>query len=129
LRPAGNQVLANIYKVADLARAFELSGGISFRGFVEELTAQAERAAGAGVALSHFDSHHNVHLHPAAAAALAGVARRMNVRWVRFRGQRPMLPALLREAGLLSLRDHARHLQRAQRHLIHILRQRGVLSE
>ena len=46
LRPAGNQILANLYRVADLARAFELSGGISFRGFVEELAAQAEREEG-----------------------------------------------------------------------------------
>lgn len=43
LRPAGNQVLANVYRVCDLARSFELSGGISFRGFVEELATQAER--------------------------------------------------------------------------------------
>ncbi len=43
LRPAGNQVLANVYRIADLARSFELSGGISFRGFVEELATQAER--------------------------------------------------------------------------------------
>ena len=46
LRPAGNQILANVYRVADLARAFELSGGISFRGFVEELAAQADREEG-----------------------------------------------------------------------------------
>lgn len=44
LRPAGHQVLANVYRVADLARSFELSGGVSFRGFVEELDAQSERA-------------------------------------------------------------------------------------
>src|SRR5207245_1638361 len=45
LRPAGNQVLANVSRVCDLARTFELSGGISFRSFVEELSAQAERAS------------------------------------------------------------------------------------
>ena len=44
LRPAGHQVLANVYRISDLARSFELSGGISFRGFVEELEAQAEKA-------------------------------------------------------------------------------------
>jgi ATP-dependent helicase/nuclease subunit A len=44
LRPAGHQVLANVYRVADLARSFEGSGGISFRGFVEELEAQSERS-------------------------------------------------------------------------------------
>jgi len=46
-RPAGNQVLANVRRVIDLARQFETSGGLSFRGFVEELTAQAERAESA----------------------------------------------------------------------------------
>jgi len=44
LRPAGHQVLANVYRISDLARGFELSGGISFRGFVEELDAQSEKA-------------------------------------------------------------------------------------
>jgi ATP-dependent helicase/nuclease subunit A len=47
LRPAGHQVLANVYRVSDLARSFEMSGGISFRGFVEELEAQAEKAESA----------------------------------------------------------------------------------
>jgi ATP-dependent exoDNAse (exonuclease V) beta subunit len=47
LRPAGHQVLANVYRVADLARSFELSGGVSFRGFVEELEAQSEKAESA----------------------------------------------------------------------------------
>ncbi|HWY45775.1 MAG TPA: UvrD-helicase domain-containing protein [Bryobacteraceae bacterium] len=47
LRPAGHQVLANVYRISDLARSFELSGGISFRGFVEELEAQAEKAESA----------------------------------------------------------------------------------
>jgi ATP-dependent exoDNAse (exonuclease V) beta subunit len=43
LRPGGNQVLANVVRVAELARRYELSGGTSFRGFVEELTSQAEK--------------------------------------------------------------------------------------
>lgn len=43
LRPGGNQILANVVRLADLARNFEMSGGISFRGFVEELAAQAEK--------------------------------------------------------------------------------------
>jgi ATP-dependent helicase/nuclease subunit A len=47
LRPAGHQVLANVNRVSDLARSFEMSGGISFRGFVEELEAQAEKAESA----------------------------------------------------------------------------------
>jgi ATP-dependent helicase/nuclease subunit A len=45
LRPAGHQVLANVARVAELARRFELDGGISFRSFVEELSEQAERAS------------------------------------------------------------------------------------
>ncbi|MEM7582280.1 MAG: UvrD-helicase domain-containing protein [Acidobacteriota bacterium] len=43
LRPAGHQVLANIERVCDLARSFELRGGLSFRGFVEHLDAESER--------------------------------------------------------------------------------------
>jgi ATP-dependent exoDNAse (exonuclease V) beta subunit len=42
LRPSGSQVLANVYRICDLARAYELSGGSSFRGFVEQLNAQSE---------------------------------------------------------------------------------------
>jgi ATP-dependent exoDNAse (exonuclease V) beta subunit len=44
LRPTGHQALANVYRIGDLARTFELTGGISFRGFVEELAAQAEKS-------------------------------------------------------------------------------------
>jgi len=42
LRPGGQQVLANVYRVAELARSFELTGGVSFRGFVDELTARSQ---------------------------------------------------------------------------------------
>jgi ATP-dependent helicase/nuclease subunit A len=44
LRRAGMQALANVYRIADLARTYELTGGLSFRGFVDELAAQAEKA-------------------------------------------------------------------------------------
>ncbi len=43
LRPGGHQVVANVYRLVDLARNYELTGGISFRGFVEELSDRAER--------------------------------------------------------------------------------------
>ncbi|MEP7354286.1 MAG: UvrD-helicase domain-containing protein, partial [Acidobacteriota bacterium] len=43
LRPGGNQILANVARVADLARSFEMTGGVSFRGFVEELSALADK--------------------------------------------------------------------------------------
>ncbi|HWF85051.1 MAG TPA: UvrD-helicase domain-containing protein [Vicinamibacterales bacterium] len=42
LRTAGEQALANVLHVAELARQYEISGGMSFRGFVEELQAQAD---------------------------------------------------------------------------------------
>jgi ATP-dependent exoDNAse (exonuclease V) beta subunit len=42
LRPSGNQVLANVYHICNLARAYELGGGYSFRGFVDQLNEQAE---------------------------------------------------------------------------------------
>ncbi len=43
LRPSGHQILANVQHVCDLARNFEMRGGLSFRGFVERLNAEAER--------------------------------------------------------------------------------------
>jgi ATP-dependent helicase/nuclease subunit A len=56
LRPGGNQVLANVARVADLARSYEVSGGISFRGFVEELAAQAEKEDAAEAPVLEEDS-------------------------------------------------------------------------
>jgi ATP-dependent helicase/nuclease subunit A len=49
LRSAGEQALANVLHVAELAREYEAGGGLSFRGFVDELrgaaaTAQATEA-------------------------------------------------------------------------------------
>ena len=42
LEHGGEQVLANVLHVAELARRYEADGGISFRGFIEELREQAE---------------------------------------------------------------------------------------
>jgi ATP-dependent exoDNAse (exonuclease V) beta subunit len=42
LEQGGEQVLANVLHVAELARRYEAEGGISFRGFIDELRAQAE---------------------------------------------------------------------------------------
>ena len=43
LRPTGEQVLANVQKICDLARSFELTGGLSFRGFVDFLVEESEK--------------------------------------------------------------------------------------
>ena len=45
--PGGEQALANVLHVAELARQYKISGGMSFRGFVEELRDEAEPRAGA----------------------------------------------------------------------------------
>ncbi len=42
LEHGGEQVLANVAHVMDLARRYEAEGGISFRGFIDELREQAE---------------------------------------------------------------------------------------
>ena len=42
LEHGGEQVLANVAHVTDLARRYEAEGGISFRGFIDELREQAE---------------------------------------------------------------------------------------
>jgi ATP-dependent helicase/nuclease subunit A len=44
LRPGGEQALANVLHVAELARQYEMDGGMSFRGFVDTL--HKEAAAG-----------------------------------------------------------------------------------
>ena len=56
LRPGGSQILANVARMADLARSFEISGGISFRGFVDELCAQAEKEDAAEAPVLEEDS-------------------------------------------------------------------------
>ena len=56
LRTGGEQALANVLHVAELARQFELGGGISFRGFVEELRAAAEAAQAAEAPILEQDS-------------------------------------------------------------------------
>ena len=42
LEHGGEQVLANVAHVGDLARRYEAEGGLSFRGFIDELRTQAE---------------------------------------------------------------------------------------
>jgi ATP-dependent exoDNAse (exonuclease V) beta subunit len=44
LRPSGEQVLANVLHICELARKYETSGGLSFRGFVEALRDGADAA-------------------------------------------------------------------------------------
>ena len=43
LRPAGEQALANVLHIAELARQYEAGGGISFRGFIDELQRRPRR--------------------------------------------------------------------------------------
>ena len=45
MRPAGNQILANVQHVCDLARRYELRGGISFRGYVDRLREEASQSS------------------------------------------------------------------------------------
>ena len=56
LRTGGEQALANAFHVAELARQFEAGGGISFRGFVEELRVAAANAVAAEAPILEEDS-------------------------------------------------------------------------
>ena len=56
LRPGGEQALANVLHVAELARQYELGGGISFRGFVDELRRAADTAQAAEAPILEEDS-------------------------------------------------------------------------
>ena len=42
LRPGGEQALANVLHVAELARQYEAEGGLSFRGFIDQLRHAAD---------------------------------------------------------------------------------------
>ena len=44
LEHGGEQVLANVAHVGDLARRYEAEGGISFRGFIDELRSKPRAA-------------------------------------------------------------------------------------
>jgi len=47
MRPGGEQALANVMQIAEMARRYEAGGGLSFRGFVEQLEDEASaRQAG-----------------------------------------------------------------------------------
>ena len=41
MRPAGEQVLANVLQIGELARRYEERGGLSFRGFIDHLADEA----------------------------------------------------------------------------------------
>ena len=56
LRTGGEQALANVRHVSELARQYELDGGISFRGFVDELRTAADTAQAAEAPLLEEDS-------------------------------------------------------------------------
>ena len=43
LRPAGEQALANVLQMAEMARRHDAAGGLSFRSFVEHLLDEADR--------------------------------------------------------------------------------------
>jgi ATP-dependent exoDNAse (exonuclease V) beta subunit len=45
LRPGGEQALANVLHVSELARQYETEGGLSFRGFIDQLRQAAEATA------------------------------------------------------------------------------------
>ena len=56
LRRGGEQALANVLHVAELARQYERGGGISFRGFVDELRTAAETAQASEAPILEEDS-------------------------------------------------------------------------
>ncbi len=56
LRTGGEQALANVLHIAELARQYEMGGGISFRGFVEELRVAADTAQAAEAPILEEDS-------------------------------------------------------------------------
>jgi ATP-dependent exoDNAse (exonuclease V) beta subunit len=56
LRTGGEQALANVLHIAELARQYEMGGGLSFRGFVEELSTAADTAQASEAPILEEDS-------------------------------------------------------------------------
>ncbi|HEY1754827.1 MAG TPA: UvrD-helicase domain-containing protein [Bryobacteraceae bacterium] len=124
LRPGGQQILANVARVADLARTFEMSGGISFRGFVEELAAQAdkEEAAEAPVLEEDSDGIRLMTVHSAKglefkvvilADLMTGLSRREPEQFVD--GDRKLCATELLGCAPWELREHAFEEARRER--------------
>src|SRR5262249_32300998 len=56
LRTGGEQALAHVLHIGELARQYEMDGGISFRGFVEELRVAADTAQASEAPILEEDS-------------------------------------------------------------------------
>jgi ATP-dependent helicase/nuclease subunit A len=124
LRPGGQQILANVARIADLARTYETSGGISFRGFVEELAAQAdkEEAAEAPVLEEDSDGIRLMTVHSAKglefkvvilADPMTGLSRREPEQFVD--GDRKLCATELLGCAPWELREHAFEEARRER--------------
>lgn len=59
----------------------------------EELRAQVEKIAGAGVRLTHLDTHKHTHLFPPVLDAVARIAEEFGIQWVRRPFDLPVTPA------------------------------------
>jgi ATP-dependent helicase/nuclease subunit A len=99
LRPSGDQALANVQYVGELARQYEAGGGLSFRGFVERLREEAEetRAAEAPILEEGSDGVRLMTVHKAKGLEFpvvvlvdvgADLSRRSASRWVDAEGRR-----------------------------------------
>ncbi|MBI2816028.1 MAG: ChbG/HpnK family deacetylase [Acidobacteria bacterium] len=60
-----------------------VSGAIPVVELERECSAQIEKLLAAGIQPSHLDTHKHTHLHPRVAAAVAAVARRYSIPWLR----------------------------------------------
>lgn len=92
-----------------------LSLGKVDRGQVEaEMGAQLERALRAGVAITHLDSHHHLHLYPLLQPVAVRVARRYGIRGIRSTVELTRGEAL-RHAGALVRNRRPRQLPEPSR--------------
>jgi ATP-dependent helicase/nuclease subunit A len=125
LRPSGEQALANVQYVGELARQYEAGGGLSFRGFVERLREEAEetRAAEAPILEEGSDGVRLMTVHKAKGLEFpvvvlvdigAELSRGSASRWVDSEGARCAVslagwaPAELREHAPVEIaRDEA----------------------
>jgi hopanoid biosynthesis associated protein HpnK len=75
-----------------------------------ELSAQLRRLTGAGLRLTHLDSHKHVHAYPRVFAIVARLAQRFGIRTVRIPCEPPPLSLLRRHAFGIGSRQAAENL-------------------
>ena len=96
------------------------------RELVREIRAQLERFRDTGLALSHVDGHHHLHLHPFVLGALVGLSREFRIPAIRLPSEELRLTLALDSSGVATKLAWSWIFQRLRRSGERRLRAAGV---